>query len=105
MSGLYPAVEPYDHGHLDVGDGQLVYWETCGNPNSKPAVVLHGGPGSWPDAQLVLSTKPGTGPDPAWRKPSWGPPTGSHEPAEPAGSMALTLLRGVPLDLHGRVHR
>ncbi|MFE1312804.1 prolyl aminopeptidase [Streptomyces sp. NPDC058755] len=31
---------------LDVGDHNLVYWETCGNPEGKPAVVLHGGPGS-----------------------------------------------------------
>ena len=31
---------------LDAGDGNLVYWETCGNPEGKPAVVLHGGPGS-----------------------------------------------------------
>jgi proline iminopeptidase len=31
---------------LEVGDGQRVYWETCGNPQGKPAVVLHGGPGS-----------------------------------------------------------
>jgi proline iminopeptidase len=43
---LYPAIEPYDHGMLDVGDGNRVYWETCGNPHGKPAVVLHGGPGS-----------------------------------------------------------
>jgi proline iminopeptidase len=42
----YPEIEPDDHGMLDVGDGQLVYWETCGNPNGKPAVLLHGGPGS-----------------------------------------------------------
>ena len=46
MSGRYPPVEPYDHGLLDVGDGNRVYWETCGNPDGKPAVVLHGGPGS-----------------------------------------------------------
>lgn len=44
--GLYPEIEPYDHGMLDVGDGNHVYWETCGNPRGKPAVVLHGGPGS-----------------------------------------------------------
>ncbi|MET7573119.1 prolyl aminopeptidase [Streptomyces sp. NPDC005492] len=44
--GLYPEIEPYDHGMLDVGDGNLVHWETCGNPHGKPAVVLHGGPGS-----------------------------------------------------------
>jgi proline iminopeptidase len=31
---------------LDVGDGDRVYWEVCGNPSGKPAVVLHGGPGS-----------------------------------------------------------
>ncbi|KUO22796.1 prolyl aminopeptidase [Streptomyces dysideae] len=43
---LYPEIEPYDHGMLDAGDGNRVYWETCGNPRGKPAVVLHGGPGS-----------------------------------------------------------
>jgi proline iminopeptidase len=30
---------------LAVGDGDLVYWEACGNPGGKPAVVLHGGSG------------------------------------------------------------
>ena len=44
--GRYPQIEPYDHGMLDVGDGNRVYWETCGNPHGKPALVLHGGPGS-----------------------------------------------------------
>lgn len=43
---MYPGTEPYDSGMLDVGDGQRVYWEVCGNPDGKPAVVLHGGPGS-----------------------------------------------------------
>jgi proline iminopeptidase len=43
---LYPETEPYDHGMLDVGDGNHVYWEVCGNPRGKPAVMLHGGPGS-----------------------------------------------------------
>ena len=43
---LYPEIEPYDKGMLDVGDGQRIYWETCGNPGGKPALVLHGGPGS-----------------------------------------------------------
>lgn len=42
----YPVVEPYDCGVMDTGDGHQVYWETCGNPAGKPAVVLHGGPGS-----------------------------------------------------------
>jgi proline iminopeptidase len=46
MAALYPEIEPYAHGLLDAGDGNRVYWETCGNPAGKPAVVLHGGPGS-----------------------------------------------------------
>jgi proline iminopeptidase len=46
LRGRYPEIEPYEHGFLDVGDGQELYWETCGNPGGKPAVVLHGGPGS-----------------------------------------------------------
>lgn len=40
-----PPIEPYQHGMLDVGDGQLIYWEQCGNPDGKPLLVLHGGPG------------------------------------------------------------
>jgi proline iminopeptidase len=46
MPPLYPEIEPYAHGMLPVGDGNAIYWETCGNPQGKPAVVLHGGPGS-----------------------------------------------------------
>jgi pimeloyl-ACP methyl ester carboxylesterase len=46
VPGLYPQLEPYDHGLLDVGDGNAVYWETCGNPDGKPALYVHGGPGS-----------------------------------------------------------
>jgi proline iminopeptidase len=45
MAELYSPVEPYDRGLLDVGDANLVYWETCGNPDGKPAVMVHGGPG------------------------------------------------------------
>ncbi|MEZ7128100.1 prolyl aminopeptidase [Nonomuraea sp. AD125B] len=45
MRTLYPPIEPYDSGLLDVGDGNQIYWETCGNPDGKPAVMLHGGPG------------------------------------------------------------
>lgn len=43
---LYPPIEPYKSGHLDVGDGHSLYWELCGNPDGKPAVFLHGGPGA-----------------------------------------------------------
>jgi proline iminopeptidase len=42
---LYPPIEPYASGMLDVGDGHQVYWERSGNPDGKPAVFLHGGPG------------------------------------------------------------
>jgi proline iminopeptidase len=42
----FPAIEPYNSGMLDVGDGHHVYWECCGNPAGKPALYLHGGPGS-----------------------------------------------------------
>jgi proline iminopeptidase len=42
----YPESEPFDSGLLEVEGGNLVYWELCGNPNGKPAVVFHGGPGS-----------------------------------------------------------
>lgn len=41
----YPPIEPYDSGLLDVGDGNRVHWEVCGNPDGLPAVFLHGGPG------------------------------------------------------------
>ena len=44
-SVLYPPISPYDSGMYDVGDGHQVYWEVCGNPNGKPVVFLHGGPG------------------------------------------------------------
>ena len=43
---MYPELEPYTSGMLEVGTGNALYWEACGNPDGKPAVVLHGGPGS-----------------------------------------------------------
>jgi proline iminopeptidase len=46
MRALYPEIEPYESGMLDVGDGERIYWETCGNPAGKPVVFLHGGPGA-----------------------------------------------------------
>ena len=41
---LYPKIKPYDSGFMDV-DEHHVYYEQCGNPDGKPAVFLHGGPG------------------------------------------------------------
>lgn len=46
MFGLYPEREPDEAGHLPVGDGQTLYWETVGHPAGVPVVYLHGGPGS-----------------------------------------------------------
>jgi proline iminopeptidase len=43
---LYPDIEPYGRGMLEVDTAEFIYWEMCGNPRGKPALVLHGGPGS-----------------------------------------------------------
>lgn len=51
MLGLYPEIEPYDHGMLPVGDGNVIYWEECGNPAGKPVAFLHGGPGGGASAR------------------------------------------------------
>ncbi|ASY35504.1 MULTISPECIES: prolyl aminopeptidase [unclassified Streptomyces] len=43
---LHADSAPHAHGHLPTDDGHELYWETCGNPEGLPALVLHGGPGS-----------------------------------------------------------
>jgi proline iminopeptidase len=42
---VYPAIEAYESGFLDTGDGHQVYYERSGTRGAKPAVFLHGGPG------------------------------------------------------------
>ncbi len=42
---MYPEIQPYSQGFLNTEDGHQVYWELCGNPDGKPAIFLHGGPG------------------------------------------------------------
>ncbi|MFD1344004.1 prolyl aminopeptidase [Litorisediminicola beolgyonensis] len=42
---LYPPVDPFDQRMLRVGDGHTLYVEQCGNPEGRPVIVLHGGPG------------------------------------------------------------
>ena len=44
-AGLYPPIEPHASGHIDVGGGHEIYWEASGDPDGKPAIFLHGGPG------------------------------------------------------------
>ncbi|MBP0450490.1 prolyl aminopeptidase [Kitasatospora sp. RG8] len=46
MTEFYPLSEPYAQGRLDVGDGQRIHWQASGNPQGKPALTVHGGPGS-----------------------------------------------------------
>jgi proline iminopeptidase len=41
---LFPPIEPYETNFISV-DGHEIYFEQCGNPEGKPAVFLHGGPG------------------------------------------------------------
>lgn len=45
MKVLYPEIEPFDKGRLKVSPVHELYYEQCGNPNGKPVVFLHGGPG------------------------------------------------------------
>jgi proline iminopeptidase len=42
----HAITDPIDEGMLDVGDGHSIHWEVAGDPDGKPAVLLHGGPGS-----------------------------------------------------------
>ena len=46
MSSLFSEIEPYNTGFLRVDKSDTIYWECCGNPLGKPALVVHGGPGS-----------------------------------------------------------
>jgi proline iminopeptidase len=46
LRGLYPAIKPYNTGYLRVSAEHEVYFEECGNPQGKPAVFVHGGPGA-----------------------------------------------------------
>lgn len=43
--GLYPDNEPYAYGWLPTGGPHEIFYEECGNPDGKPCVILHGGPG------------------------------------------------------------
>jgi proline iminopeptidase len=52
LRGLYPAIKPYNSGMLRVSDVHQIYFEECGNPNGKPAVFLHGGPGGGTDPKM-----------------------------------------------------
>lgn len=42
---LFPHIEPFKSGHLKVSDIHEIYFECSGNPDGKPVMTLHGGPG------------------------------------------------------------
>jgi len=44
-TGLWPSIEPFETGYLQVSDIHELYYELVGNPKGKPVFVLHGGPG------------------------------------------------------------
>ena len=52
MRTLYPDLEPYDTGMLAVDARHALYYEQCGNPQGKPVVLLHGGPGAGCSAKM-----------------------------------------------------
>jgi proline iminopeptidase len=90
VSTRYPGIEPEEHGMLDVGDGQSLYWEVCGNRSGKPALVLHGGPGSGCSPymrslfdprryRIVLFDQRGAGRRSTARERSCGGPVGQYD--------------------------
>ncbi|NZA26690.1 prolyl aminopeptidase [Luteimonas sp. SJ-92] len=52
MRTLYPEIEPYDTGTLQVDARHALHYEQCGNPKGKPVVLLHGGPGGGSSAKM-----------------------------------------------------
>jgi proline iminopeptidase len=49
MRTLFDPIEPFDQGMLPVSSIHKIYYEQSGNPNGKPVVFLHGGPGGGTD--------------------------------------------------------
>src|SRR3546814_14491563 len=43
---LFPPIEPFSQGRLDLDGRHTMYWEVSGNPEGRPVVFLHGGPGA-----------------------------------------------------------
>ena len=51
LLSLFPPLEPFNFGFMEKDD-HSIYYEQCGNPNGKPAVFLHGGPGGGGSTQV-----------------------------------------------------
>jgi proline iminopeptidase len=43
---LFPEIGPYETGYMPLSGGHVMYWEQAGNPNGRPVLFLHGGPGA-----------------------------------------------------------
>ena len=52
MSDLFPQIEPYEFGLLEVDNIHKIYWEKVGNNKGIPVLVLHGGPGAGGNTSL-----------------------------------------------------
>ena len=51
-SVLYPSIEPFAAGMLEVSERHSIYYEQSGNPQGKPVVFIHGGPGGGTNAKM-----------------------------------------------------
>ena len=58
MVDFYPPTSPYDTGFLDTGDGNRIYYEQLGSPDGKPALNVHGGPGTGAPRQPTRAWDP-----------------------------------------------
>lgn len=52
MREFYPEIEPFNTGFLKVSDLHSIYFEEAGNPQGKPVVFVHGGPGGGVDPSM-----------------------------------------------------
>src|SRR5262245_43108467 len=59
VTWAYPAIEPYDAGRLEVSGLHTIAYEQCGNPNGKPVIFLHGGPGGGTSPNMRRFFHPG----------------------------------------------
>jgi proline iminopeptidase len=84
---LFPPIEPFTQGRLDLDGRHAMYWEVSGNPEGRPVVFLHGGPGrrggAGPPPLLRPAPLPHRGLRPARRRPldPAGRAGGQHHPA------------------------
>ncbi|MDH6108745.1 proline iminopeptidase [Kitasatospora sp. MAP12-15] len=58
MTTPYPPTSPYGHGILDTGDGNRIYYEQLGNPEGKPVLYVHGGPGAGTPSRPITAWDP-----------------------------------------------